>query len=409
MNTKKKYLILVSCFLLMMFPYSIVNTIQSLFLAPVITEKGFTNAGFSLIFTIAALTVALCSPLVGILIRKLNLKLIMTISALLVGGGFACYGAADRISTFYFIAILVSIGLTGLTMIPVATMIASYFNHKKGIMMGIAFAGTGFGTIFWMQLVSRFITRYGYHKTYFLLGMSILVVSLPITIFIVDKGPYDSSNQKDTSVIKKKEKWSFGHTGGNYSFYLFTLGLFLMGIAISGTKVHVQPFLNFSGYSTVFSANVGSLLAFMAVVGNIITGMFIDKAGLLPALLTYGVLTFISTILLQFIGIIWVPFLFAICFGACLSLPTLLPSYGVNKLFSDRSYSFSLGICNAFFTIGGAIGPSLTGFLADTDYGYESAFLSYSVIIVLYTILLYRIIHKRVTIDRKNGTTHNKE
>ena len=74
-----KYIIAVSSFILMAVAFSIVNSVNTILTAPVINARNFSIGEFSLLFTITAITVAICSPLVGSLLNKVNIKIIMSL------------------------------------------------------------------------------------------------------------------------------------------------------------------------------------------------------------------------------------------------------------------------------------------------------------------------------------------
>ena len=92
----RKWLVLAASFIIMAVSFSIVNNITSLFLNPVTQKLGVSISSFSLIFTIGAITTALMSPIIGQLIAKFPLGLIMSLGAILAGGGFFCYALATK-------------------------------------------------------------------------------------------------------------------------------------------------------------------------------------------------------------------------------------------------------------------------------------------------------------------------
>lgn len=147
-----KYLIAISSFIIMGVAFSIINSVNTILITPVINEQNFSMGEFSFMFTIEAITVAVCSPLIGRLLNKINIKIIMSLSSILAGGGYMLYGLANNIFSFYIIGVIVSVGICGLTTIPISTMISDWFEpEKKGSIMGIVFAGISTGTFFWMQ------------------------------------------------------------------------------------------------------------------------------------------------------------------------------------------------------------------------------------------------------------------
>lgn len=388
-----KWIILIGCFLLMAFPFSIVNAIQPLFMSQVIEKLGFSISGFSLIFTISAAVIAVASPLVGYLIKKINLKIIMTTSAILVGSGFLSYGFAKNIIEFYIIAVIIAVGMAGLTLIPISTVITNWFGQWRGTAMGIVFAGAGMGTFFWMQIVSDKILEFGYEKTYIFLGLIILMIAVPISLFIIKLSPSQSDDKnfikrvlEDNPSIKINNRASLSNLWTSKIFWRFVMGLLFLGITVSGVQVHVQSYLSSLGYGIEYGANIGSMLAISALVGSVIGGAVFDSMKTKYAILFFSGLNFIAIGLLFFMEQTTIPYIFAIVFGLSLCMPSLWPAYGVGKLFSQENYAAILGIAQLFFTVGGGIGPLFSGFMADL-IGYSFAWGVYLIFTIVYILL----------------------
>ncbi|MDE5978283.1 MAG: MFS transporter [Turicibacter sp.] len=376
-----KYLVLISSFLIMAVEFSIVNSVSSLFIAPVTKELELSNSAFSFIFTTSALTTAIMSPIIGQLLSRISLKAIMSVGIIFTGGGFFCYSLATQIWMFYLIAIMVGIGTSCSAVIPISTALTYWFEEKKGIALGIVMAGIGTGSFVWMQIVTRMLNALSYHETYAILGLIILAVCLPLTLFIMKLPP----NTPITS--KKKEKFSYREIHWNRQLILFATGLFLLGISISGTKMHIQPYLTHLGHPLSFNANIGSTQAVFALLGNLIGGYIFDKLNLRNSILIFGTLSLISYICL--ICGIFPPllFIFSALFGLCLCLPAMLPSYGTSALFGKDHYAVNLGFINMIFTLGGALGPMISGFIVD-NFNYTNAWILYFILTLLYFICL---------------------
>ncbi|MDO5792607.1 MAG: MFS transporter [Turicibacter sp.] len=377
----RKWLVLVASFLIMAVSFSIVNNITSLFLDPVTKRLGISISSFSFVFTIGAITTALMSPVIGQLMAKVPLSIIMSLGAILAGGGFFCYALATKIWMFYIIAIVVGIGTTCLTTIPISTALTHWFEDKKGTALGIAMAGAGTGSFIWMQIVSRMLLKLSYQATYAILGLIILVVCLPLTIFIMRMPP-------DTTIeAKKKEKISYKDIHWSLQLILFAIGLFLLGMSISGTKMHIQPYLTNLGHPLTFNANVGSTQAVFALLGSLIGGYVFDKLSLRTSVTIFVSMALISYICLIYGAYSPLLFIFAALFGLCLCLPSLLPSYGTSALFGKEHYAMHLGFINMIFTFGGALGPVISGFIAD-HLSYTLVWVVYFVFTVIYLIFL---------------------
>ncbi len=375
----RKWTALVAAFLIMAGPYSIINTIHSLFIHPVVNQYGFSLKSFSFVFTLSAIVIALASPAVGRAVGTIGLRPVMVLGALLAGGGFFAYGFARSIAAFYGIAAVVALGAAALTVIPLSAMISAWFPEKRGSMMGVAFAGAGAGSFVWMQAASRLLAAQGPAWTYRFLGLVMLAVALPLSLFCVSmpKGaPEGRQGQKGKGPAIDQPR-----------FLLFAGGVFLMGAIVSGVQVHVQPYLASLGLPAVLAANVGSLLAAFALAGSMLGGWLFDKAGPARSLVTAGFLSIVSLLLLIVGGQDWLLYLFALTYGLSLCMPSLWPSYGSARLFPKEDYAATLGTVNLFFTAGAAAGPFVSGLLADSPWGYPGAWRIYLALTVLYYAL----------------------
>lgn len=402
-----RWVILAGGFLLMAVPFSIVNTIHTLFITPVTQARGFSISGFSLIFTIGAVTQALVSPLVGKLLERLRARWVMTFGALCVSAGFACYGAATALWMFYAIGIVIAVGMTALTTIPISTLITRWFGEQRGMAMGIAFAGAGTGTFFWMQIVSRLLHTYGYAATYGMLGALIGAVALPIALFGMVGSPQEkyggsqAPRQARTQGAQMRAQ-ADRRLFSDKAFLFFTAGVFFMGVAVAGVQIHVQPYLASLGYDLFYNANIGSVLAAAALSGSVIGGVVFDRFQTRTALLIFGACALASLVLLIFAQWPGVPYAFAVVFGLCLCLPSLWPPYGSGKLAGGERYAATLGLVNLFFVFGGAVGPFFSGLMADSALGYRAAWTLYFVLTALYLFLFLQSLR---CMAEKDGTS----
>lgn len=289
---------------------------------------------------------------------------------------------------FYLIAIIVGIGISCLTTIPIATALTSWFEDRKGFALGIAMAGAGTGSFVWMQVVSRMLNHLTYQTTYALLGGIILIVCLPLSLLVMALPP------DATIESKKKEKLSFNDIHWSTQLILFSLGLFLLGMSVSGTKMHIQPYLTSLHHPLSFNANVGSTQAIFALIGSLVGGFVFDKLGLRTSIASFVSMALIGYLCLIFGFYPSLLFIFAALFGLCLCLPSLLPSYGTSALFGKDHYSMHLGFINMIFTLGSALGPVISGFIAD-HLTYRLVWVIYFIITTLYLILFLLAFKKK--------------
>lgn len=180
------WIVVVACMLIQAIPFGVASNIQPQFVSYVVAEKGFTLAGFSLIFTLGTVASAIASPIVGALFNKVNTKVMYLLGAILSGGGFLAFSMCNKLWQFYVIAAVVQIGTAVISSIGVPLLINRWFDEEtKGKAMGIAFAGSGLGNIFLQQLVASSLATNGASKSYMIFGVLSLIVGIPVSLFFL--------------------------------------------------------------------------------------------------------------------------------------------------------------------------------------------------------------------------------
>lgn len=421
-NTKEKrpffygWVIVVTCMLIQAIPYGIATNIQPQFINFVIHGEGFTLTQFSLLFTIGTIVSALASPYIGRILSnpKNNIKVTYCIGAILSGGGFALYSlAGGNLWAYYGISALVQVGTAVISAIGVPTLINAWFKNNKGLAMGMAFCGGGIGNIFLQQITARLLSdpKFGYSRAYLIFGIASMLVSLPLSIFLVRLPKNESelimpiSKRKKKNKPKKTEvavsKW--GYTLSEVTkmkyFWLLAIGFVFVGFYVSSISIQYTSYLYSIGLSATFVANVGSLFAFFSIFGNLCGGLFFDKLGVKTSLVVAGLMVIGCGVCLIFIPQIHVlGYLFAVLLGISMFTYIIGPSYLTSSLFGDRQFGTILGIVQVFFALGYAVGTALFGVSVE-KFGYS---VSWTITIV-YTVLAYGcLLISSIAIQRYN-------
>ena len=155
-SNKKKFatgwMIVVACMLIQAIPFGVAANIQPQFMAYILDPEsgyGFTQAGFSLIFTLGTVVSAIASPFIGAMFNKVNVKTMYLFGSILSGGGFLAFSMCKELWQFYLVAGVVQVGTAAISSIGVPLLINGWFDElSKGKAMGLAFAGGSIGNIF---------------------------------------------------------------------------------------------------------------------------------------------------------------------------------------------------------------------------------------------------------------------
>lgn len=406
LNKSKKlatgWLIVVACMLIQAIPFGVASNIQPQFVSYVVEEKGFTLAGFSLIFTLGTVVSAVASPFIGMMFNKVNVKTMYLLGGILSGGGFLAFSMCQELWQFYIVAGVVQVGTAAISSIGVPLLINGWFDElSKGKAMGLAFAGGSIGNIFLQQLTAFSLKNYGASQSYLYFGILSLVVGIPITLLFlrmpkdnseVVKGKKKEENAKAENTNSTEVDWGYtlNEVKSVKYFWIFALGLFFLGMYVSALAVQYPAYLKLHlKIDPMIVGMVGSIFALCSLGGNLFGGIIFDKLGVTKGLMVAGVLAAASCLALIFAG--QMPILaqvFAVLKGLSVFAYMMGPSLLAGSFFGKKEFGAILGVVQIFFAVGFAAGSSVFALLVDKA-GYSVAWTTILVFIgVCYASLI---------------------
>ncbi|MFI3209456.1 MAG: conjugated bile salt MFS transporter [Peptostreptococcaceae bacterium] len=397
---KKKFasgwVIVVACMLIQAIPFGVASNIQPQFMAYILDPSsgyGFTQAGFSLIFTLGTVVSAVASPFIGALYNKINVKTMYLAGTILSGGGFLAFSMCKELWQFYVVAGIVQVGTATISSIGVPLLINRWFDDlSKGKALGLAFAGGSIGNIFLQSMTAFALNNYSISQSYMMFGILSLAVGVPITLFFL-RMPKDDSEvvrgkQPENVEVKNDDTVEWGYTFNEAKnvkfFWIFALGLFFLGMYVSALAVQYPAY--FKGHLEIdpmIVGMVGSIFAIFSLGGNLFGGVIFDKLGITKGLIVAFVLSFTSCLAVIFTN--KMPILaqvFAGLKGLSVFAYMMGPSLLAGSFFGKKEFGAILGVVQIFFAVGFAAGSSVFGLLVD-NFGYGAAWNSVAIYIVI--------------------------
>jgi MFS family permease len=157
--------------------------------------------------------------------------------------------------------------------------------------------------------------------------------------------------------------------------WLISLVYFCTYFIFYALLVHLVIYATGHGISSPQAIRIMALLGGAGIVGRTVMGIFADRVGNKQAMmLGAGLMVFASFWLLA-AREIWMLFLFGAAFGFGHGGIATMESPMVANLFGMRSHGVILGLVFLCDTVGGAIGPFLSGYIFDVTNSYRLAFL----------------------------------
>jgi oxalate/formate antiporter len=145
--------------------------VWTLFTGPLNQKLGTTLAELQWTFSLLIILQTWCSPLQAYLVDRFGPRLLISVGALMNGGGWVLSAYVDNIWALYFsYGVICGFG-TGIIYVGIIGLMVRWFPDRRGLATGLAAAGYGFGAIFTSFPIDSMIRSAGYAHTLVVWGI----------------------------------------------------------------------------------------------------------------------------------------------------------------------------------------------------------------------------------------------
>jgi MFS family permease len=365
------------------------------FLVPLQEHFGWSRAAISTAGAIAALTTGVMSPLVGVWTDRYGARMVMAGGALAMGCGFALYSAMTELWHFYAISVLAALGTACVAWLPNQALVSGWFSRKRGLAMGIALAGIGFGGLGMSPLAAALISRLGWRTTYLTLAALVLFLVVTVILAVVRNRPAELGLRPDGDPEppgppgEEVVSAGPGAAGLTVAESVRTRAVWVLMVAnllmIFGTMSvigHLVALLRDAGFEGQAAATSLGLAIGVSVIGRLGFGPLADRFEKRAIMIFTGILLAAAVACLLRVGSPAAVPAFVILFGLGLGGSAVLLPLLVGECFGLLSFGAILGMIMISATVGAAIGPVLTGRIFDVTGSYQSALILHIVALV---------------------------
>jgi oxalate/formate antiporter len=152
--------------------------VWTLFTGPLNQKLGTTLAELQWTFSLLIILQTWCSPAQAYLVDRFGPRALISIGALMSGGGWVLSAYVDNIWALYFTyGIICGFG-TGIIYVGIIGLMMRWFPDRRGLATGLAAAGYGFGAIFTSFPIDSMIKSAGYAHTLVVFGIILGVIGI---------------------------------------------------------------------------------------------------------------------------------------------------------------------------------------------------------------------------------------
>jgi Arabinose efflux permease len=325
------------------------------FMGALNAEFGWQRQEIGVAVSCLTLTIFLGGPWVGRLVDRLGVKKIATVSIVLYALGLAAMSQiSSSIWTLY--AGYVGLALLGLGASHICYLraVASWFDHARGIALGVAGAGAGIFAAIAPLFLPQWIEAYGWRSAWMLLG-AMAMVALPVMLLFL--GEYQSKGHGHGR-RGATQGMSSAQARRTRAFWLMLIGVFALGVGLVGLTVQLVPLVTEVTGSGKSAALAGGLFGVSLMCGRFFTGFFLDR---FPARIVSAVIYCAPVLAIAIFasGHPFGPAALGIGLGIAAGAENDILSYLVARYFGIRSFSELFGWMYGALSLGAAIGPVL--------------------------------------------------
>jgi predicted MFS family arabinose efflux permease len=338
----------------------------SLFLNPLHAAFGWHREAISGTFALAAITVAVVSPGIGVLLDRFPPRRIILPSIVIFALALASLSRlGPSIQRFYLTYFILGLVANGTAQFAYTRTILTWFSRRRGLAVALILTGSGVGSIVIPPLTQWVIDHHGWRDAYLMLG-GIALLGMPLTALLVRNRPMRP--QEDESLMSGVTVAAALRTA---PFWILASIIMLSAFGENGLVTNLAAMLTEHGVTVQAAALALSVRGGAGILGRLCTGFLIDR---FPAQRIQTAILLISaagTFLLAFSGTSVMALVGAALLGIGLGSEADVAPYLLARYFGRKHFSVLYGLTWTAYAIGGATGPMVVGHFYDRAGSYQ--------------------------------------
>ncbi|CAN5141940.1 MFS transporter [soil metagenome] len=369
------------------------RTSFSLFFSPIVDEFGWDRGVTAGAFSFGFIVSGIMSPLMGRLMDRAGPRAVMELGVGLMAAGLLLAPLTTQPWHLYMtIGVLVGAGSICLGYSGQSLFLPNWFSRKRGLAVGLAFAGVGIGSVTVLPWVQHMIELGGWRTACTAMGIVVLVVLVPINLLLRknpqamgllpdgDAAPTAASRPVVSNVIDHdwvKVDWTLRRALRTARFWWLALGMFGGLYSWYAVQVHQTKYLIDVGFTPGVAAWALGMVSLFGVPGQIALGHLSDRIGREWIWSVSGlgfVICFAALIGLEYRPSLMLVYVVVISQGLLGYGVTSILGAVVAEIFQGEHFGSIFGTLTLAASAGGAAGPYVTGVVHDLYGSYTPAF-----------------------------------
>jgi|GEM_PF-170004 len=360
----------------------------SIFIKPLEDNFGWARAPISLTMSFYFIIGGCVGPGVGKLIHVYGERRVILASSAGTGLCYILLSLTNSLVYFYSAYALLALLSCGIGIIPVSSLVANWFNQKRGAATGFAMLGLSAGGLILAPIIGSITTYVGWRASYVFIGLLVWIFTLPVAFFLIKDKPstifsldgkliVGNKNSKPLSFERismssvNKKIWTLNKMLHTRSFKWLAVAFFLTYLSQMGILQHNVPIIVDMGISQSFAFNALGIIAGIGGLGKLGFGRISDTIPLQQAIILCFGLQALAVFILLFSETFAMVLVYVVLFGFAMGGVIVLMPLTVTHFFGLGGFGIILGYLWMVQALGCALGTYSAGLFYDLFDDYK--------------------------------------
>jgi MFS family permease len=322
-------------------------------------DLGLMRGDVILLYSLGTLLGILPAPVIGRLVDKYGPRRMIGLAALALGISCAAMGVATGPWTLVFAFTLLRGSAIGGISLTSLYMVNLWFDRWRGRAIAIAMIGLALGGLTIPRLAEYLTNDFGWRTAYFMLGLSVVTVMLPVGVLFFRNRPqeYALSPDRRGNTIHSEREFTLAKAAHTPVFwYLLSLAVLFNAFGTALLLDHIR-LIESTGADRAAAIQLLGLVPVAQVLATLGGGFLVDtlgsrRTGLIGISLTVLTLACVMTTPYALGG-----FVYVILLGIAVGLTQVAQSAGLAEHFGTRHLGSIQGTVFVVGIFGAALGP----------------------------------------------------
>lgn len=344
----------------------------AVFVKPVCSALGISRSKLASGVLLMSLLCSLGTPCLGFLADRYGSRRILLMGIPLFALSISAFAFLES-SPLVMYALFAIAGAFGAmhNTVPYAKVISAWFDHQRGLALGVAMAGIGLGIAVVPQFLKLLIADEGWRYAYAGLGAFIMLSAfVPVILFVREPSIEEMSQTASLRGTSHQAGVTLAQAMVGWRFWAMGIGFFFAVVSTNGTLAHTIAMLTDRGLSVERATAALSIAGVGVMIGRLVSGWCLDRFPGHWVSFVFFAIPAVGIVMLAADMTVPASYTGAALCGVGLGAHVGMLAFFASRYFGLKAYGRIYGTLFGMFLMGTGAGP----FIASLSFDYLGSY-----------------------------------